>query len=352
MKFSRRQFLPLAAGAAALPAMSRVTRALDYPTRPVRILVGFPAGQSADITTRLIGQWLSERLGQPFIVENRPGAATNIATEAVAHAVPDGYTLLCAAAPNAINAALYEGLKFSFIRDIAPIASLVRVPFLLLVNPSFSVQDIPEFIAFAKANPGKLNYASSGIGSVNHMAGELFKVMTGVEMTHVPYKGTVPAVTDLISGQVQVMFADASSIGYVKEGKLRAVAVTTAKRLDELPNVPTVREFVPGFEVSGFLGIAAPQKIPTEIVARLNREINAGLMDTTLSTRLKTMGYTVFSGTPADFSGFIAEETDKWSKVISNSKYQAGLTSAPGGTLNSDRPILHIWNLESNDRSW
>ena len=316
MEQSRRDFLHLAGAATALSALSGRAWALDYPTRPVRIFVGFPAGQAADITTRLIGQWLSQRLAQPFIIENRPGAATNIATEAVAHAIPDGHALLCVSAPNVINATLYDGLKFNFIQDIAPIGGLVRVPFLLLVNQSISAQNIREFIAFAKANPGKLNFASSGIGSLNHMAGELFKVMADVDMTHVPYKGTVPAVTDLIGGQVQVMFADASSIGFVKEGKLRALGVTTAKRLDELPNVPTVSEFVTGFEVCGFLGIAAPRKTPTEIVAKLNSEINNGLSDSTLSARLKTMGYTVFAGTPAEFSSFIADETDKWGTVI------------------------------------
>ena len=248
MKLLRRQFLHLAAGAAVLPAVSRFANAQTYPTRPVRIIVGFPAGQSADITARLIGQWLSERLGQPFIVENRPGAGTNIATEAVTHATPDGYTLLCAGAPVVINAALYHGLKFNFIQDIAPIASIVRVPFVMVVNPSLPAKTVPEFIAYAKANPGKLSMASSGIGTLNHMAGELFKIMTGVQMIHVPYKGTVPAVTDLIGGQVQVMFADVSSIEYVKAGKLRALAVTTATRLNALPNVPAVSESVPGLK--------------------------------------------------------------------------------------------------------
>jgi tripartite-type tricarboxylate transporter receptor subunit TctC len=316
LKLPRRQFLHLAAGAALLPAASRIANAQTYPTRPVHIIVGFPAGQSADITARLIGQRLSERLGQPFIIENRPGASTNIATETVALATPDGYTLLCASAPNVINAALYDGLKFNFIQDIAPIASLVRVPFVMVVNPSLPANTVAEFIAYAKANPGKLSMASSGNGSVNHMAGALFKIMTGVEMIHVPYKGTVPAVTDLIGGQVQMMFADASSIEYIRAGKLRALAVTTATRLDALPNVPSVSETVPGFEVSGFLGIAAPKKTPAEIVAKLNNEINSALTDPALDTRLGTMGYTVFAGSSADFSKFIADETDKWSKVI------------------------------------
>jgi tripartite-type tricarboxylate transporter receptor subunit TctC len=312
----RREFLRLAAAAAALPVMSRCAWSVDYPSRPVRIIVGFPAGQSADITARLIGQRLSERFAQPFIVENRPGAGTNIATEAVAHAAPDGYTLLCITAPNVINTTLYEGLKFNFIQDIAPIGSLVRVPFFFVVNQSFSAESVPDFIAFAKANAGKLSYASSGVGTVNHLAGELFKIMTDVEMTHVPYKGAVPAITDLISGQVQAMFADSSAIEYVKDGKLRALGVTTSKRLDELPNVPAMSEFVPGFDVSGFLGIGAPKKTPTEILAKLNSEINAGLMDASFSKRLKNMGYAVFPGTAGDFSKFIIDETDKWTKVI------------------------------------
>ena len=316
MNLLRRQFLHLVAGATVLPAISQIANAQTYPMRPVRIIVGFPAGQSADITARLMGQWLSERLGQPFIIENRPGAGTNIATETVAHATPDGYTLLCTGAPNVINATLYHGLKFNFIQDIAPIASIARVPFVMVVNPSLSPKTVPEFIAYAKANPGKLSMASSGIGTVNHMAGELFKIMTGVQMIHVPYKGTVPAVTDLIGGQVQVMFADVSSIEYVKAGKLRALAVTTAARLDALPNIPTVGDSVPGFEVSGFLGFAAPKKTPADIVAKLNNEINAALTDPGLSARLGAMGYTVFAGSSVGFSKFIADETDKWGKVI------------------------------------
>jgi tripartite-type tricarboxylate transporter receptor subunit TctC len=316
MNLLRRQFLHLVAGAAVLPAVSQIANAQTYPMRPVRIIVGFPAGQSADITARLMGQWLSERLGQPFIIENRPGAGTNIATETVAHATADGYTLLWTGAPNVINATLYHGLKFNFIQDIAPIASIARVPFVMVVNPSLSPKTVPEFIAYAKANPGKLSMASSGIGTVNHMAGELFKIMTGVQMIHVPYKGTVPAVTDLIGGQVQVMFADVSSIEYVKGGKLRALAVTTATRLDALPNVSTVSESVPGFEVGGFLGIAAPKKTPADIVAKLNNEINAALTDPGLSARLGAMGYTVFAGSSVGFSKFIADETDKWGKVI------------------------------------
>jgi tripartite-type tricarboxylate transporter receptor subunit TctC len=312
----RRQFLRLTAGAGALPALSRVSWALDYPTRPVRILVGFPPGQSADIAVRLIGQRLSDRLGQPFIVENRPGAGTNIATEAAAHAPADGYTLLCAAAPNVINATLYERLKFDFIRDIAPIGSLVRVPFLLLVNPSLPAGNVSELITYAKANPAKLSYASSGIGTVNHIAGELFKVMTNIEMTHIPYKGTVSALTDLLGGQVQVMFADVSAMGYVRDGKLRALGVTTVARSDELPNVPTVGETVAGFETSGFLGIGAPKGISEDIVAKLNTEINAALTDPTFKTRLRSMGYTAFVSSPTEFRKFIADETEKWGRVI------------------------------------
>ena len=312
----RREFLQVTAGTAALASISRVAWGLDYPTRPVRIILGFPAGQSADLVARLIGQWLSERLGRPFIIENRPGAGTNIATEAVAHAEADGHTLLCVSAPNVINTTLYPGLKFNFIQDIQPIGSLVRVPFVLLVNKSLPIKSLPELIAFAKANPDKLSYASSGIGSVNHMAGELFKIMADVEMAHIPYKGMVPAVTDLISGQVQVLFADASSLAYVKDGKLSALAVTISKRLDHLPELPTVSEAVPGFEVSGFLGIAAPKETPLEIVAKLNSEINAGLADPVLSARLRTMGSAVFANTPAAFGDFIAAETGKWSKVI------------------------------------
>jgi len=312
----RRRFLQLTAGVLALPVMSHVSWALDYPTRPVRIIVGFPPGQAADVVARLIGQRLSEGLGQPFIIDNRPGAGTNIAAEMAAHAIPDGYTLLCTAAPNAINATLYEGLKFDFIRDIAPIGSLVRVPFLLVVNGSFSASSISDLISYAKANPGKLSYASSGIGTVNHMAGELFKIMTGIDITHVPYKGTAPAVTDLMSGQVQLMFADTSALEYIKDGRLRALGVTTANRLDELPDIQAVNESVPGFEVSGFLGIGAPKGTPVEIVAKLNGEINAGLTDATLKTRLKSMGYTIFASTPTEFQKFIADETDKWGKVI------------------------------------
>jgi tripartite-type tricarboxylate transporter receptor subunit TctC len=312
----RRRFFQLTAGSAALANISRVAWALDYPTRPVRIIVGFPAGQSADVIARLMGEWLSERLARPFIIENRPGAGTNIATEAVARADPDGYTLLCVSAPNVINTTLYPSLKFNFIKDLEPIGSLVRVPFVLLVNKLLRIKNVQELIAFARANPNKVNYASSGIGSVNHMAGELFKIMAEVEMAHIPYKGMVPAVTDLISGQVHVLFADVSSTAYVNDGKLSALAVTTSKRLDQLPDVPAVSESVPGFEVSGFLGIAAPKETAPEIVAKLNSEINAGLTDIALSARLRSTGSTVFEGTPAAFRQFIAQETDKWGKVI------------------------------------
>jgi tripartite-type tricarboxylate transporter receptor subunit TctC len=315
MAMLRRRFLQASAAAAVLAASRRSAWALDYPTRPVRILVGFPPGQAADLAVRLIAQRLAERLGQPFIVENRPGAGTNIATEAVVHAAPDGYTLLCAAAPNVINATLYR-LKFDFVRDMAPVGSLVRVPFVLLVNPSLPVRDVSELIAYGKAKPDALSYASSGIGTVNHMAGELFKVMTDIEMTHVPYKGTVPALTDLLGGRVQVMFADMSALEYVTDGKLRALAVTTAARLDQLPDVRTVGETVAGFEVSGFLGIAAPAGISSEIVAKLNGEINSALADRAFRTQLRTMGYREFVGSPAEFRKFIAAETEKWGGVI------------------------------------
>jgi len=317
MKLPRRQFLHLAAGAAALPAVSRVARAQAYPTRPVRIIVGGPPGGVADIHARLIGQWLSERLGQPFIIENRPGAGSNIATEVVTHAPADGHTLLLVAINNAINATLYDKLSFNFIRDIAPVASLIRSPNVMEVNPAVPVKTVPEFIAYAKANPGKLNMASPGNGSVAHIAGEMFKRMAGIEMTHVPYRGAAPAVTDLIAGQVQVAFDPmSSSIVHIKAGKLRALAVTTANRSDVLPDIPTVGDFLPGFEASGWFGIGAPKGTPAEIVAKLNREINAGLADTKIKARIADLGNTVLAGSPADFGKLIADETEKWGKVI------------------------------------
>ena len=317
MKLPRRKFLHLAAGAAAFPVATRIASAESYPSRPVHIIVGFPPGGATDINARLIGQWLSERLGQPFIIENRPGAGSNIGTELVVHAVPDGYTVLLAGPPTAINATLYEKLNFNFIRDIAPIASIVREPLIMVVNPSVPAKTVPEFIAYAKANPGKINMASAGNGSVVHIAGELFKMMAGVDMVHVPYKGGGPGVTDLLGGQVQVMFATApSSIEFVKAGKLRALAVTTATRLAALPDIATVGEFVPGYEASGFYGLGAPKNTPLEIIDKLNKEINASLADPKMRARIAETGGTVLAGSPADFEKLIAEETDKWGKVI------------------------------------
>ena len=317
MKLPRRKFLHLAAGAAALPTLPRVARAQAYPTRPVHLIVGAPPGGVADIHARLIGQWLSERLGQPFIIENRPGAGTNIATEMVTHAPADGHTLLLVSINNAINATLYNKLAFNFIRDIVPVAGLIRSPNVMEVNPAVPVKTVPEFIAYAKANPGKLNMASPGNGSVAHIAGEMFKRMAGIEMTHVPYRGAAPAVTDLIGGQVQVAFDPmSSSIAHIKAGKLRALAVTTSNRSDALPDIPTVGDFLPGFEASGWFGIGAPKGTPAEIVDKLNREINAGLADTKIKARIADLGNTVLAGSPADFGGLIADETEKWGKVI------------------------------------
>jgi tripartite-type tricarboxylate transporter receptor subunit TctC len=318
MKLPRRNFLHLlAAGAAALPAVSRVAWAQAYPTRPVRIIIGFAAGGVVEIVARLIGQSLSERLGQPFIIESRPGAASNIATEAVVRAPPDGYTLLLVTAANAINATSYEKLNFNFLRDIAPIASIIRLPFVMVVNPSVPAKTVPEFIAYAKANPGKLTMASGGIGATTHLAGELFKVMTGVDMVHVPYRGLAASLTDLLGGQVQVTFASVpSSIAYIKAGKLRALAITTATRWDILPDIPTVAEFVPGYEASIWFGVGAPKATPAEIVNKLNKEINAGLDDPKLKTRLIDLGGTLLAGSPADFDKFIADETEKWGKVV------------------------------------
>jgi tripartite-type tricarboxylate transporter receptor subunit TctC len=317
MKLPRRKFLHLAAGAGVLPVATLFASAESYPSRPVHIIVGFPPGGATDINARLIGQWLSERLGQPFIIENRPGAGSNIGTELVVHAAPDGYTVLLAGPPTAINATLYEKLNFNFIRDIAPIASIVREPLIMVVNPSVPAKTVPEFIAYAKANPGKINMASAGNGSVVHIAGELFKMMAGVDMVHVPYKGGGPGVTDLLGGQVQVMFATApSSIEFVKAGKLRALAVTTATRLAALPDIATVGEFVPGYEASGFYGLGAPKNTPLEIIDKLNKEINASLADPKMRARIAETGGTVLAGSPTDFEKLIAEETDKWGKVI------------------------------------
>jgi tripartite-type tricarboxylate transporter receptor subunit TctC len=309
--------LHLAAGAAALPAVSRVARAQAYPTRPVRIVVGLAPGGTNDIVARLMGQWLSERLGQPFVIDNRPGAASNIATEAVARAAADGYTLLLSSVNNAISATLYERLNFNFIRDITAVAGILRTPNVMVVNPSVPAKSVPEFIAYAKANPGKLNMASPGNGTSLHVVGELFKMMTGVNMVHVPYRGGGPALTDLLGGQVQVYFTGTvSSIEYIKTGRLRALAVTTATRSEALPDVPTVSEFVPGYEASGWFGVGAPKSTPTEIIDKLNNEVNAALADPKMKARLADVGGTALSGSPADFGKLIADETEKWAKVI------------------------------------
>jgi tripartite-type tricarboxylate transporter receptor subunit TctC len=317
MKLPRRRFLHLVAGAAALPAISRFARAQAYPSRPVRIIVGFPAGGGSDITARLMGQWLSERLGQPFVVENRPGAATNIAAEAVVRSAPDGYTLLLFGSSSAINATFYDKLPFNLVRDIAPVAGINRVPYVMEVNPSVPAKTVPEFIAYAKANSGKINMASAGNGSVQHVSGELFKMMTGVSMVHVPYRGGAPALTDLIGGQVQIMFdALTNSIEYIKGGKLRALAVTTAMRSEALPDLPTVGDFVPGYETSSWSGIGAPKNTSTEIIDKLNKEINAALADPKLKARLADLGSVPMPMSAADFGKLIAESVDKWGKVI------------------------------------
>jgi len=317
MKLPRRKFLRLAAGAAALPAVSRIAWAQAYPSRPIRWVVGFVPGGATDIIARLIGQWLSERLGQSVVIENRPGAGSNIATEVVVNAPADGYTLLLVAPANAVNATLYERLNYNFIRDIAPIASISREPLVMVVNPSVPAKTVQEFIAYAKANPGALNMASSGIGTSVHVGGELFKMMTGINMLHVPYRGAAPAITDLIGGRVQVMFATLpSSIEYIKAGNLRALAVTTIKRSQALPDLPTVGDVLPGYEASAVYGIGAPRNTPVEIVDKLNNEINSGLADPKMQARLADLGGTVLPGSPADFARLIAEETQKWAKVV------------------------------------
>ena len=317
MKLPRRHFLFLPAAAATLLAGTRIARAQAYPMRPVRLIIGYPPGGSADITARLIGQWLSERLGQPFIIESRPGASTNIATEAVVRAPSDGYTLLLVAPANAINATLYEKLNFDFIRDITPVAGLIRFPNVMQVNPSVPAKTVPEFIAYAKANPGKLNMASAGNGSTTHVSGELFKMMSGVNMVHVPYRGAAPALTDLISGQVQVTFENPlASIEFIRAGKLRALAVTTATRSEVLPDLPTVGDFVPGYEASAWYGIGAPKGTPGEIINKLNNEINTILTDPKSKARLADLGASVIPGSASDFGKLIADETDKWAKVV------------------------------------
>jgi tripartite-type tricarboxylate transporter receptor subunit TctC len=317
MKLPRRNFLHLAAGAAALPAVSSIARAQAYPTRPVRLIVPIAPAGASDITARLIGQWLSERLGQPFIIENRPGGGNNIGTEAVVRAPADGYTLLLAATPNAVNVTLYDKLSFNFLRDIAPVASIIRAPYVMAVNPTVPAKTVPEFILYANANSGKISMASTGIGSGAHLAGELFKMMAGVNMVHVPYRGGGPALTDLLGGQVQVIFASTvSSIEYVKTGRLRALAVTAATRSDALPDIPTVGEFVPGYEASAWFGIGAPKNTPSQIIDKLNEAINAGLGDPKIRARLADFGGTPLVGSPAEFGKFIADETEKWGKVV------------------------------------
>jgi tripartite-type tricarboxylate transporter receptor subunit TctC len=315
MKLPRRQFLRLAAGAAALPAVPRLASAQPYPARPVRIVVGFAAGGTGDILARLIGQWLSERLGQPVIIDNRPGGGGNISTEAVVRAPPDGYTLLQVGTSHAVNTTLYK-LDFDLIRDIAPVAGIARAHLVMLVHPSFPAKTVREFIAYAKANPGKINMASAGSGSSPRLAGELFKLMTGIDMVHVPYRGGAPALSDLIAGQVEVMFSNLPAVEYIRAGKLRALAVTTAVRLDELPDVPTVGEFVPGYEASAWYGIGAPKGTPAAIVDKLNTETNAALADPKIKARLAEFGGTALAGSPAEFGTFIAAETAKWGKVV------------------------------------
>jgi tripartite-type tricarboxylate transporter receptor subunit TctC len=318
MTLPRRRFLHLAAGAAALPAVSHFAWAQTYPSQPVRIIVGFAAGGPNDILARLIGQWLSERLGQPFVIENRPGAGSNLATEAVVRAPPDGYTLLLVGSPNAINATLYNKLNFNFIHDIAPVASFIRGALVVVVHPSVPAKTLPELIAYVKAKPGKLSYGSGGVGGITHLSAELFKHEAGgIEILHVPYRGVAPALTDLLGGQVQVVFTNpAPLIGYITAGKLRALAITTATRLEALPDIPTIGEFVPGYEASSIFGLGAPKNTPAEIVDRLNREINTALVNPEFKAQLANLDGMVLGGSPADFGKLMADETEKWAKVI------------------------------------
>jgi tripartite-type tricarboxylate transporter receptor subunit TctC len=324
MKLPRRQFLRLAAGAAALPAVSRIAWAQAYPSRPVRIIVGFAAGGGTDVLARLIGQWLSDKLRRPFLIEDRPGAGGNIATEAVVNARPDGYTLLMAGTVNAVNDTLYDKLNFSFVRDIAPVSSVMRIPQIVVVHPSLPVTTLPELIAYAKANPGKLNMGSGGVGTPHHVAGELFKTMTGVSMVHVPYRGAAPATADLLGGQLQIMFSTTTeSLEYIRAGKLRPLAVTTATRFPAMPDIPTVSEFVPGYDTSYWFGVGAPRNTPAEIIDTLNKEINAALADAEIRTRFADLGGTAVGGSPAEFGKFIADETEKWAKVIRTANMKA-----------------------------
>jgi tripartite-type tricarboxylate transporter receptor subunit TctC len=325
MKLPRRRFLQLAGIAVALPARSRVAEAQGYPSRPVHIIVGFAAGGGYDIVARLMGQWLSERLGQPFVIENRPGAGTNIATQAVVNAPPDGDTLLLVGSTNAINASLYQKLNFNFIRDIAPVSSITRQPQVMLTNTSFAAKTIPEFIDYARANPGQINFSSPGIGSISHLAGELFKMMAGVNLVHVPFSGNSPSLTALLGGQIDVSFASLpSSIEFIRTDKLRGLGVTSARRSEVVQDIPTIGESVPGYEVSAWYGVGAPKGTPAEIVDKLNKEINAGLADPKLKARLADLGGTVFALSPADFGKFIADETEKWGKVIRAINIKAG----------------------------
>ncbi len=313
----RRNILHLAAGAAALPALSRTALALDYPVRPVHLIVFFAAGGGNDIIARIMGQWLSERLGQQFVIENRPGGGGNIGTEAVVRAAPDGYTLLLVSSSNTTNATLYDHLNYDFIRDIAPVAGISREPNVMVVNPSVPAKSVPEFIAYAKANKGKINYASAGIGSSQHMSGEMFKMMAGIDMVHVPHRGSAPALQSLLGGAVQVMFASMpSSLEFIRAGKLRALAVTTAARSEELPDLQPIGDFLPGYEASVFYGVGTPRNTPPEVVERLNKEINAGLTDLKLRARLTDLGGAPLPGSPAEFAKLIASETEKWAKVI------------------------------------
>jgi tripartite-type tricarboxylate transporter receptor subunit TctC len=314
----RRRLLQLAAGAAASATAARFAAAQVYPARPVRWIIGFAPGGTTDIISRVIVQHLGEQLGQPFVIESRPGAGTNIATESVVRAAADGYTLLFVGAPNAINASLYAKLNFNFIRDIAPVAGIVRVPNVMVVHPSVPVATVPEFIAYAKANPGRINMASSGVGSSPHLAGELFRMMAGVDIQHVPYRGAAPAMTDLLAGQVQLYFVTTpSSLGHIRAGRVRPIGVTTAARIAELPDLPTIAEFLPGFEASAWYGIGAPRDTPAEIIDTLNRGINAALAEPKIKARLEELGCTVIPGSPADLTRMIADETEKWAKVVS-----------------------------------
>jgi len=317
MTYPRRAFLRSAAAAAALPVVARAAFAQAYPARPVRIIVGFSAGGPTDINARIIAQWLSERLGHQFVVENRPGAASNIGTEAALRSPPDGYTLLQVTSSNAVNATFYDNLPFNILTDTEPVGAIIRVPFVMEVNPSVPAKTVPEFIAYAKANPGKINMASGGTGTSIHIAGELFKMMAGVNLVHVPYRGSAPALTDLLSGQVHVMFdIMTSSMGHIRSGALRPLAVTTSSRAEVLPQLPTVGDFLPGYEASAWYGIAAPKGTPSEIIEKLNKEMNAGLADPAVKARLAELGGTVIPGSPADFGRLLADEVEKWGKVV------------------------------------